>query len=535
MIKEVVSFIIEYEQKVYPVYKKYGETFFNASISGKSEDYQAAAELELELNKIHSDKESYEFLKKVKLSGELKDQVLIRQVELLTNTFAKHQFDEELQSDIVKLSSKIEETFATFRASVNGEMITDNRIDEILSSSTDETELYETWKASKQVGKKIEEDVKQLIRLRNLAARKMGYTDYHRMSLELNEFNVTEIHDFLDNLYLQTESDFTKLKTEIDLFLSAKLGIDSTELRPWHYQDKFFQDCPKIYSFDADEYFKDKDILEITQSYYDSIGLDISDIIKNSDLYEKEGKYQHAYCININKTDDVRVLCNLKSNYRWMGTNLHEFGHAVYDKYVNKDLPWILREPSHVFTTEAIAMLFGRFAGHPDFINNYLEIESDKLDELKLVHQKIRRAELLIFIRWALVVFKFESELYSNPEQDLNLLWKNLVKKYQLINFPAERNEPDWASKIHIALYPAYYQNYILGEVLASQLFYYINSKVLELNENDFGCFLNKPEVGQYLINLFFGYGSLYGWQELIKKATGESLNPEYLIKEFKK
>ena len=51
-----------------------------------------------------------------------------------------------------------------------------------------------------------------------------------------------------------------------------------------------------------------------------------------------------------------------------MSTSLHEFGHAVYDKYNDRNLPWVLREPAHTFTTEAIAMLFGRFASNAAWI-----------------------------------------------------------------------------------------------------------------------------------------------------------------------
>ena len=42
-----------------------------------------------------------------------------------------------------------------------------------------------------------------------------------------------------------------------------------------------------------------------------------------------------------------------------MNTQLHELGHAVYDKFLDYDTtPYILCEPAHTFTTEAIAMMF---------------------------------------------------------------------------------------------------------------------------------------------------------------------------------
>ena len=35
---------------------------------------------------------------------------------------------------------------------------------------------------------------------------------------------------------------------------------------------------------------------------------------------------------------------------------------------------------------------------------------------------------------------------------------------------PANRRNPDWAAKIHVALYPVYYQNYELGHLITAQL-----------------------------------------------------------------
>ncbi len=59
--------------------------------------------------------------------------------------------------------------------------------------------------------------------------------------------------------------------------------------------------------------------------------------------------------------------------------------------------------------------------------------------------------------------------MYSDLSQALNLLRWKYKEKYQRLLRPEGRNEPDRAAKIHIALYPVYYHNYILGELLACQ------------------------------------------------------------------
>ena len=256
-------------------------------------------------------------------------------------------------------------------------------------------------------------------------------------------------------------------------------------------------------------------------------------MIAKSDLFEKEGKYQHAYCTDIDRLGDVRVVCNVKPNYNWMGTMLHEFGHAVYSKNIDRNLPWTLREEAHTFTTEAIAMLFGRFASNPHWLVDVVGISQIEKNKIADASFNSLRLEQLVFSRWAQVVYRFEKSMYENPDQDLNKLWWDLVEKYQLLKRPENRNEPDWASKIHIALYPAYYHNYMLGELLASQLSFYINKSLLNSNDPMNQSFNGKAEVGKYLKNKIFDEGNKLYWNDMIEKATGEKLTAKYYAQQF--
>ena len=256
-------------------------------------------------------------------------------------------------------------------------------------------------------------------------------------------------------------------------------------------------------------------------------------MMKNSDLYEKPGKNQHAFCTDLDNAGDVRVLCNIKPNQYWMGTMLHEFGHAVYDKNISTDLPFILRDPAHTFTTEAIAMMMGRFSKNPQWIKDMTGISEEEKAKISETCVKTLRMEQLVFSRWAQVMYRFEKEMYKNPDQDLNKLWWDLVEKYQLMKRPEGRNEPDWATKIHIATYPCYYHNYLLGELLASQLYYYIVANVIKSDDYKFQSFVGKKEVGEFLKTKIFAPGSRWYWNEMIERATGEKLTAKYYAKQF--
>jgi peptidyl-dipeptidase A len=137
---------------------------------------------------------------------------------------------------------------------------------------------------------------------------------------------------------------------------------------------------------------------------------------------------------------------------------------------------------------------------------------------------------MLVFSRWAQVMYRFEKSMYGNPDQDLNALWWNLVEKYQMLTKPVDRNMPDWATKIHVALYPCYYHNYLLGEMLASQLYIYISKNI-----SKDGSFAGKKEVGDYLRDKVFMPGSRYYWNDMIERATGEKLTAKYYALQFVK
>ena len=130
-------------------------------------------------------------------------------------------------------------------------------------------------------------------------------------------------------------------------------------------------------------------------------------------------------------------------------------------------------------------------------------------------------------------MYNFEKQLYRNPDQDLNTLWWNMVKQYQFLQIPTGRNKADWAAKIHFSIAPCYYHNYLLGELLASQLHNYIVHNVLMLEKDRDVCYVNQKEVGDYLSKKVFSISSLLNWNDMINQATGEYLTAKYFVEQF--
>jgi len=149
----------------------------------------------------------------------------------------------------------------------------------------------------------------------------------------------------------------------------------------------------------------------------------------NSDLYPRDGKNQHAYCIDIDRNGDVRVLCNISDTEQWMSTMLHEFGHAVYA--IGHDAagnPLFLREAAHSFTTEAVAMMFDRLSRNTEWMKVMVDLPEEEAAAINEDCIRSLRLQQLVFSRWAQVMNRFEKEMYADPEQDLNSLVESCRK-----------------------------------------------------------------------------------------------------------
>ena len=530
MIEEIGAYIRQHEAIIAPLHKDYSLRFWDLSLAGNNEELEKQVVVAKERYlRVYSNREEFRQLRAWKSSGVQLNELEARQFRLIHDAFVPNQIDEDVLRDIIERETQIENFFNTFRANFEGGQASDNQLREILRNETGITRRRTAWEATKQVGHEVAPRLLELIAIRNREARKLGYDDYYSMMFELQELDEKRIFSLFDRLEQLSDKAFTEMKSELDATLKRKYGVSELESHPWLYSDPFFQEYPTAGAAESlDDVFKDSNIETLTMAHYKSIGLDIDDLLGRADLYEREGKSQHAFCMDVDHEGDVRVLCNIRKNERWMSTMLHEFGHAVYDKYNDRKLPFFLRTPAHTLTTEAIAMLNGRMSKNPEWLSKIAGLSPADSQRVGTSALKTLRSEMLIFLRWAIMLVRFERELYRNSGQDLSRLWWEYVERFQKVTPPPNRDRADWASKNHLATSPVYYQNYVLGELMASQLLGYIHREVVKSES-----YVGNSAVGDFLVEKVFKPGSRYDWNTMLEKATGEDLNPAHFIAQF--
>ncbi len=531
------KFIAEHEAKVKPLEIAAGLAWWRANTTGKDDDFKKKEEAQNQIDAALSDRPTFGRLKALKAAkdgGTIADPILARQVELLYLMYLEKQVTPELLRRITNKANAVEQQFNIFRARVEGRELPDSEVRNVLKNSTDSAQRQTVWEASKRVGAVVENDLKDLVALRNQAAKELGFPNFHAMMLTINEQDGPELLKLFDELDTLTKEPFETAKAEIDERLAKKYGIQPAALQAWHYHDPFFQESPAVFEANIDAPFARADIVKLCSDFYKGIGLPVDDVIARSDLLEKPGKSPHAFCTDIDREGDVRVLANIQPNEYWMGTMLHELGHAVYSsKNIPMKLPYVLRAEAHILTTEGVAMQFERFSKSRLWLEK-MGVTLTAPNAFEDAATRTQRNQLLIFSRWCQVMLRFEKGMYEDPAQDLNKLWWMLVERYQGVKPPANRSAPDYASKIHICSAPVYYHNYMMGQLFASQVHHAIARDLFKEADPRKVIYVGDARVGQFMKDKVFAPGRTLDWKGLTRFATGADLNPAAFARDFR-
>ena len=508
-------FVTSLQERLSDLESEFHRAYWESQIEANPDTERRRADLELELRRLKGDPEALDVVTSA-LDETLHEEVLRRQLEVLRLSLTGNQMSEEQRLEMVTLSTAVEGDFAAYRPEAGGRRLTENEVDSILKLSTDQAERREAWEASKEIGAVVAGRVRELARLRNQVARDLGFADYYRMSLSLQELPELWLFDLLDELDELSADPFAAWKSRLDDELGARFGVD--ELMPWHYADPFFQSLPPAGRVSLDDVLAGKPADRLAIDTFAAWGIDITNVMDASDLYPRERKCQHAFCLDVDRSGrDVRILANVVPGERWVEVMLHESGHAAYDVCIDPKLPYLLHRPAHIFVTEAAAILSGRLVRDPEWLVQVASVDRDAVADVAPRLREATAAQMLLFARWGLVMAHFERELYSDPEADLDARWWDLVERFQLLRRPPDRSAPDWAAKIHVAVAPVYYQNYLLGEMLASQL--------RATCQERFGGLVGVREAGTFLVDEVFRPGALKRWDALVESATGSPLS----------
>lgn len=394
-----------------------------------------------------------------------------------------------------KLKAELNEVLENFNLCQSEESVKDEDYEK-LSSLENEVQLKAN-KFAKPEGVAyrdyISKDIIKLVNARNDYAKKNGYKNFYEMKLA------------------EQGKDSKSLDAMFNKIVDATKGVEKNKKSI----------SPETVKLVAGRLGKNN-ILGLCSDVYKNMGWNIMDMpIKSFDLFPRENKINSRQTTSIDPNKDIRVLADLdleKAPLFSVSTLMHELGHAVHYSSFSEKLPMSQKTIASETLDEGIALLMGSLVEKEGTLAKVLDLPENVANEIKEASISNKADNIRAYIQ----VDRFEKAMYENPNQDLNKLWKDCGKKYNNERY----SSLEWTDIDHFIHSPAYYHYYAEGEVMAEQLYNAASKggKVKLTESKDTAKFFNN----------IFKYGSSKSEEELLKQATGKTLDVDAYCKQFK-
>ena len=119
--------------------------------------------------------------------------------------------------------------------------------------------------AAKALGPVGAGPVRVLAHRRNESDRQLGARDYFALTLATSELDEDRLFATLAAVDDATRAPFAAWKESDDLARAERFTTTPEALRPWHYDDPFFQSAPRTDDLDLDRWFAGADLVAPTR------------------------------------------------------------------------------------------------------------------------------------------------------------------------------------------------------------------------------------------------------------------------------
>lgn len=444
-------------------------------------------------------------------STSLADKLLERRLEMWHRCFAGGRIYAEPR--IAELENKLQKKIANYKLYLDGNRITKNEIGNEIRKEQNQKKRKRLWSVSGQISEAVKEDLVSLVKLRNVEARSLGYYNFFSLALHLQMIKEDWLLETMHKLEEGTQNKFQEFIKSSEKKLKVKV------FNAWDFNAALYK-----WTSISDSYFPKDSIFHVLHRFHRNIGfnvdsLRIKEVIKDIPF--------GGLNIGIKIPSDSRFLLNPAEGKNFYNVAFHEYGHALQVTHTKAIYPilkgyeWIPGASCAAYS-EGVAELQAEFVNDAEWLKSYTAASQDEIDK----YIATRTFSDLYSLRNLLKDFFFEYEMYKNPDQDLDSLERAVYKKYLLVNL--EETVPTrFASSIYYVMYPCYYQNYVLADMIATQVFEVIVSKFG--NER-----LSNQEVSKWIIDHLYSDGELEEWQDRIKNATGKSLETGAYLRKLK-
>ena len=279
--------------------------------------------------------------------------------------------------------------------------------------------------------------------------------------------------------------------------------------------------------------------MELNKKLLELIGFNFS--------YQRIDLSAHPFTISISP-NDVRITTHYQKNnfLDAVLSTIHEAGHSFYEMNIDKDLKDTnLYDGVSMGIHESQSRIMENFVGRSysfwKFFYPYLQKTFDKFKSIefeefyKAVNNVKRslirtQADELTYNLHIILRFELENALINKEikVKDLPSLWNEKMRSYLSVTPPNDSQgvlqDIHWSGGDF-----GYFPSYTLGNLYSAQFYNKASQDIVNLQkEIESG---NIKIFTNWLKDNIHKWGKIYTPSELVEKATGEPLNPDYFIK----
>jgi len=496
----VRDFIKEQEEKVKPYQTQLNDSYWKMAKHADDDDsllnycshllkqHGVFMELQSGIAPLFNDFSDYQFLKKVRESGVVKDELLRRQMDVLWRLFQSsgqgHDSIENQRASLVK------------------------RLTDLNKSKSQGWRYNDSIFEGYQVGiQELHSELNELVKLVNEYAQGTGYDNYFSYLIDDSEMDMGYRNNLIHLIDSATRKDYLTIKKEAERILCDSLKLPKNQLGFRHY-NFFFRECkwPENWSNIRTRNGIKTYCDEVFKLYGFGVNKYIEGAIINSNA---RGDACRSIVLNCDNYYDIRCCCNAPLDDKGLVTFLKHIGQLTSYSQVEENIPYFLRQPSPI-----VKRGLEVFWGNLPMVSHHVQ------EEMKLDHPTHRfdfsvdNPWFLFRLRYLLVIAEMEKEILNHPEQDLTMFYWNLISQYMLINVPDKLQHAEWVSEPNLLLLDGSAQHELLSYVWAAHVYHEIRT--------DQNARVNFE-------NSFLVSGNRFPWYIQIKGLSGKALNPAFL------
>ncbi len=427
---------------------------------------------------------------------------LQRILQLMRRLFLKAQVT--LDPEVFILENSLHELIVGHQKDLDQRRLSRSALQECVRSDPNRTNRESAWRTIYEMSDKLETNLMELVRLRNIKSVKNEFPDYPRFSLFIDQISQEKIELVFKEVLNATAGDWKEFLEEC----RSAMGIKN--ISPW---DVEYYIESVLNPYDDDDFPQDK-IIPLFEDFLKKFHVELKELPIRVDIHDIPFG---GISLIVDPGRDIRIIANPRNGYEWYRILFHEFGRALHGA--------LIKEPSYVIATgdpefffEGMAGIFESFCLEPDWLKETWGFKGAELDNL----MKSRRFSRYYHMRQYITLALFELNLYQREPKNPNELFRELHKQYLGVDIP---QGSFWAANPVYISYPIYVQNYVVAAAITAQ----VRSALLE----KFGSLFHYGNL-EFLKENFFTAGGRVHWRKKIEDATNRPLASDDLIAELK-